>query len=1118
MKLKNLTVKGFGLNDVVFDFENINETLTVAIGDYEKLFVDSLVSAMFGLNDEQKAAVEIGGSYYLTFEHDDKDYVVIRDYTNKSSNVAVICNGAEIEEEVYQNILNKAIKRDQFLFEKLGFVTSKIISELAEQGLVEYLAEIDDVEKRIEASYEEHVANLLALEEKLVHLGNFNDEAAAGGRNALLELDHDIATLEQSVDVITEEIAKQNAAIENEALAINTAQRFVELEEIEPEMNLIYDLVGKSREAKSILDMEASIVSADDFRPELIRTEGDVAVINAKVENLNQQIVRFSEEQHKAEGEVIYYAEKLQEIRGDVHGLVEVTAAGVTADVETEVSEYYEEFKNTKNSYAERLKAVEIERAALYEHISELEDKRNRINYPVAYRKAVIDAVTLEDRMVKLAQITEKEEAIIRDVEDDVKKKEEELEKLSRKAIDLEKAAAELLSQIVGDYDTKEARINAESVERNKLYSNHIIVSDQLAEVKAIDEKIKKLEAGQQDFIDKRTKLNDAKVDVELHKAKLNKRLRQMETKYNERIAENLYAQQIEALSYGDRCPICDGFVIKKNAKLRFMKMDDILQDMEAIKKAIEEDDAKIARVLLKLGAYMSATASGEAYINSLKDTKTKKLEMVVSLCKECGVKDAAELTEKLRASIASQQKTTENLDFYHDLEGRLASVLEAKSRVSFQIKKMVEIDLSRHQKLLDETKAAIREAVDEYRPIMKILGDKKGKDVLPQLMVVDKELETIALDMESARKRLTATDKEKEDIAKTLAVFEGRDLPIGDNNENVNVAGLGAKVIARRLKAMTDEIRKYEEEYENAKVRFVAAKRVVDSYSQEKYALEKELIQHNAVERAMGGTSVQNDRVSALQKEIAERTKALGAESTAELKDYVMSTEEEKALEMLINEYRGELYTMRSAMESVLEKMVEEDTETDWRAERTALKSALAELYQERATLKIAIEMSEKNDRLKQETERQLKKTKANIRELDAIKNLIVDGKLDDMALFIRVLTAASTNAYGMSKGSISLELTENGIQVIDNINEATPVAETDLTEYQKTVRKLALFAAVADVFDAILNSDTDVYFVLNDEDISPAFAELAVNFSRDRNMTLVADESVKYALVEVL
>ncbi len=1117
MKLKNLTVTGFGLNDVVFDFENINETLTVAIGDYEKLFVDSLVSAMFGLDAEKKAAVEIGGSYYLTFEHDDKDYIVVRDYTSKSEKTSVICNGEEISIDVYQSILSKAIKRDQFLFEKLGFVTSKIIAELSEQGLVEYLSKIDNVEKRIETSYEEHLANLLSLEEKLVHLSNFNDDAAAGGRSALIELDHDIATLEQTVDVMTEEIAKQNAAIENQALAINTAQRFVELEEIEPEMNLIYDLVVKSREAKAILDMEASVVSASDFRPELIRTDGDVAVINAKVENLNQQIVRFSDEQRKAEGEVIYYAEKLQEIRGDVHGLVEVTASGVTADVETEVSEYYEEFKNAKNSYAERLKAVEIERAALYEHISELEDKRNRINYPVAYRKAVIDAVTLEDRMVKLAQIVEKEEAIIRDVEDDVKKKEEELEKLSRKAIDLEKAAAELLSQVVGEYDSKEARINAESVERNKLYSNHIIVSDQLAEVKAIDEKIKKLEAGQQDFIDKRTKLNDAKVDVELHKAKLNKRLRQMETKYNERIAENLYAQQIEQLSYGDRCPICDGFVIKKNAKLRFMKMDDILSDMDAIKKAIEEDDAKIARVLLKLGAYMSATASGEAYINSLKDTRTKKLEMVVSLCKECGVKDAAELTEKLRESIASQQKTAENLDFYHDLEGRLASVLEAKSRVSFQIKKMVEIDLSRHQKLLDETKTAIREAVDEYRPLIKILGDKKGKDVLPQLMVVDKELETIALDMESARKRLTATDKEKEDIAKTLAVFEGRDLPIGDNNESVNVAGLGAKVIARRLKAMTDEIKKYEEEYENAKVRFVAAKRVVDNYSQEKYTLEKQLIQHNAVERAMGST-VQNDKVSQLEKEILERTKALGATSTDELKDYLMGTEEEKALEMLINEYRGELYTMRSAMENVLEKMVEEDTETDWRGERSQLKLALSELYQERATLKIALEMSEKNDRVKAETERQLKKTKANIRELDAIKNLIVDGKLDDMALFVRVLTSASTNAFGMSKGAISLELTANGIQVIDNLQDGTPIAESALTEYQKTVRKLALFAAVADVFDAILNSDTDVYFVLNDEDISPAFAELAVNFSRDRNMTLVADESVKHALVGVL
>ncbi len=1116
MKLKNLTVKGFGQNDVIFDFEQINQTLTVAIGDYEKLFEESLFPAMFGLDDEKKAAVEIGGTYRLQFEDKEKLYTIERSYTQKTESVSFSSGSKELEIDVYYAIMANAIKRDPYLFHKLGFVSGDIVGELANEGLVNYLSTIDHVENLIEQSYEEHQEKLSALEEKLVHLDNFNDDATIGGRNALLELDRDIATLEASVDIISEEIALEAAREEREAMAIDTAEKFIELEEIESEMDTIYDIVVKSRKAKAILDMEANVVSAGDLRPELINSEGDVAIINAKVENLNQQIVRFADEQRKAEGEVIYYAEKLQELRGDIHGLVEVTASGATGDVESEVSEYYEEFKNAKASYAERLKAVELERAALYEHISELEDRRNKINYPVAYRKAVIDAVTLEDRMVKLAQIVEKEEAIIKDVEDDVTKKQAELEKLSQKAIDLEKAGAELLNQLVGDHKSKEERFNADNVLRNKLYSNHIIVADQLAEVKAIDEKIKKLEAGQQDFIEKRTKLNDAKVDVELHKAKLNKRLKQMEAKYNERIAENLYAQQIEALSYGDRCPICDGFVIKKNAKLRFMKMDDILADMQAIKQAIEEDDARIARVLLKLGAYMSATASGEAYINSLKDTKAKKLEMVASLCKECDVKDAAELTEKLRASIKAQQKATENLEFYHDLEGRLASVLEAKSRVSFQIKKMVEIDLSRHQKLLDETKASIREAVDEYRPVMKILGEGKGKDILPQLMVVDKELETIALDMESARKRLAATDKEKEDIAKTLAVFEGRDLPIGDNNENVNVAGLGAKVIARRLKAMTDEIKKYEDEYENAKVRFVAAKRVVDNYSQEKYALEKKLIQHNAVERAMGGGG---EKISKLQEDIVQKLKEMGVSSTEELKEFVFDNEIENALEMIVNEYRGELYTVRSAVEKALEVITEEVVDiAELREQRSAVKEAISDLYQERATLKIALEMSEKNDRVKEETERELKKTKANIRELDAIKSLVVDGKLDDIALFARIISAASANAFGMSKGAISLDLTSQGIQVVDNLHDASIVSEYDLTKYQSTVRKLALFAAIADTFDAILNSDTDVFFVLNDEDISVEFAELAVNFSRDRNLTLVADDSVKNALIEVL
>lgn len=1106
MELKQLTLGFSSKNVTEFDFARINDTLSVATGGNTKVFRDGLSTALFGFSGENGDSAPFKFTK-ITFEEKDTEHILIRVLEKDDEKTIYTEDGKEKPIEDFYAILKKELKADPELVKKYSFAEEDLVNEVLEKGLAGYLSYIPDIEERIEESYKNACEREQELEERLVHLSNF--EGVGGGRNALVEIDKDIHVLENALDNISEDIARGESETKTGYEVLKNSARLQELEDMESDMNHIEEYINLSKKAKNILDLEARVIKLENSAVSGRRTDGDIALLKAKVENLNRQIAKFSEEQRKSEGEVIYYAEKLQELRGDIKGLVEVTASGSTDDVETEVGEYYEEFKNAKESYEERLKKVELERNALYEHIAELETRRGKIAYPVAYRKAVIDAVTLEDRMADMSALAEKEEKVIGEIVEEIKKKEEEFKKLSDKAEDLEKAAAELLAEISGDYESKEDRFNAENVERNKLYSNHIIVNEQVREIKAIEDKIKKLQESQREFQDKRAKLNDAKVEVELHKAKLNKRLRQMEDKYNERIAENLYAQQVESLNYGDRCPICDGFVIKKNAKLRFMKMDDIIADMDAIKKAIEEDDSKISRVLLKLGAYMSASASGDAYINSLEDTRQKKQDAVDAFCKESGVETPPELSDKLRKAIENQRDTNEKAEKYHDLEGRLASVLEAKGRVAFQIKKMTELELGRHQRALDDYKCSVRSAVDEYRPVMKVLGGEKGKDVYPKLMLVDKELETISDDLESARKRLSATDKEREDINKTLAIFDGRDLPIGDGGENVNVAGLGAKVIARRLKAMTDEIKKYEDEYENAKVRFVAAKRVVDNYSREKYNIEKDLL----VSDESGKAVVSSD--DSLRKEIDEGVKSLGMQSVEELKDVVIADDDERALEAIIAGFRGELNMLRGAT-SVVKETPEIDVE-ELKDRRKQIREAISEMYQKRATLKIGIDAADKNDRQKDEALLRLKRVRADIRELDTIKTYIEDGTLNVMSLFVRVLQDASNAAFSMTKGAYSLEFSANGIDVVDNIKEQT-IPENKLTDYQKTVRYLALSSKIASVIDSIIDTDNDVFFMLNSFETDKNYAELAINFSKDRNITVVADEDIKTVLSEVL
>ncbi len=1130
MKFLTLVCSGFGKEDAGFEFADVTQGLTVASGSLSGSFREVLSAVLFGKKQEDIEETEIPGVIELKFSDDDDEYSLARVYADKKEMVHFTKNGEEVEIEDVHETVGDILGRNRDYLMSLGFVTEELSVEFGKNGVGNYVGLIGDAEEKLSACIEKNEEEKTAVEARIANLGELQEGEQGVSKSHYAEIDARIREVER----LSEELIEQGGRIKTlkakqDSLDEKIA-RLYDLDAMAVDIRRLFDFVNRCRKAEQIIRDEEELEKQFENRPTVEDKSEELQAAERKRDTLKSEVESGRENEKKAESEVLYYADRLTELRDSMLDFVEeVNQSGIAA-IGEDAKEYSKEAngeaaednkqKRPKSAdeerkttdYAARLKDVEEERTALLLLIENLEEKRRQLTYPAAYRKAVIDSARIEGRMEKQNVVISESKKRISELEADVSKKKAELERLDKMSAELEKAGAELLAKIVGDYQSREEAVNADAVRKNKLYSNHIIVKEQAAEIAAVNEKIDRLEQNTGELSEKREKLSAAKTEVEIHKAKLNHKLKLLGDKYNERIAENMYAKDIESLAYGDRCPVCDGFVVRKNANPKFVKVDDILADMEILKKGVEEDDAKITRILLKLGAYMSAAESSRAYIISLKDTAEKKQSLVDELLKECDVKSPEELEDALRQAIEKSNELSKNIDLYYDLEGRMASVLEAQERVRFQIKKASEVDLLRQKKIYDDAMADVRDLVEEYKPCSEHLEGKRGTDLLPDLMSVDKELETMDEDISGARQRLAACEKEKNDIENSLAAFTDN-IPSGA--DAAAVAGIAAKAVAKRLQYTADEIRKNEKEYENAKARFVAVKRITEDYAENLADAEIEVAQLSAqVEFKDVNADLENAR-----KLIRARLKEFGVTDTAGLKDFLISDEEKAEIDKVVRDYNAEIYMIEEAIKEVEEPEFDvEQAEIENEAARQALRDQMGGLYVERAEVGLKLMRQEKTARQIDEAERELKKIKRNLHELRTLERTVEDGVINLDLLNGILLEEMSDAAFDMTKGAYRLTKDGDRIALVDEFDGETVIPEDELSTYQRLVRQLAISSVLSDTFDAVLDSDGSPFVIISGDTVTHREAALIVECSRERRLTVVTDKSINDALLEVI
>lgn len=1115
MKFLTLICSGFGKEDAGFEFDAVTQELTVATGNLRGSFREVLSSVLFGKKKSEIENTEIPGVIELRFSDEDDEYVLARSYENKKEDVSLTKNGEKIFKKDIIATVVELLGRNKTYLESLGFVTEEMSDEFGKNGSEKYVALIGDAEEKLSACIEKNEEEKTAAEARIVNLQELAEGEPSATRSQYAEIEKKIRDAENNNETLIAESGRINAFKASMEGLADKAARLLELEDIAADMRRLGESVAISRKAEAILADEAEIEKRYASRPVYADKGEQLKDAEKRRDALKEEVENGREEQKKAESEVLYYADKLTEKRNEMLKTVEDVNDSGAATLGEDIGIYYKSGgSEAENDYVTRLKEVEEEREALVLLIQNIEEKRRELTYPAAYRKAVIDAARIEGRLEKQNVVISESKKRIEELEAEIAKKTKELEKLDKTSAELEKAGAELLAEIVGVHRSREDAVNEDAVIKNKLYSNHIIVKEQTVEIAAINDKIAKLEQNAEELVEKREKLSAAKTEVEIHKAKLNHKLKLLGDKYNERIAENLYAKEIEALAYGDRCPVCDGFVVRKNAHPKIVRTDDILKDMDVLKKGIEEDDAKITRILLKLGAYMSAAESSAAYVKSLKDTAAKKQELVDALLKECGAKSAEELADALRKAIEQSKELNKNIDLYYDLEGRMASVLEAQERVKFQIKKASEVDLQRQRKIHDDAMADVGELVEEYKANSEVLEEKRGTDLLPDILAVDKELETVDEDLDGARKRLSACEKERDEINASLETLNER-LVKKSGGDAMAAAGIGARAVAKKLNAAAKEIKQLEKGYEDAKARLVAIKSVTEDNAADLSAVEIEIARLSAGEEYREA----NDDLENERAEIRTRLKEFDLPDTAGLAAYVMTDDMKAEIENTLEEFNGELYMLRAAIKDAADPTFDADAAEEANdAARRMLRDEIRKLYAEQAEVGLKLSRQEKTARQIDEEERHLKVVKRNLKELKIIESTVENGEINIAKLDEILLGEMSDAAFDMTKGAYRLVKDGDRIAVVDEFAGGETIAEDDITNYHKLVRQLAVSSVLSDTFDAVLDSDGSPFIILSGEKVSAREAALIVECSKERRLTVVSDGSINRALLEVI
>ena len=1112
MRISRLSIVNlFDNTSKVYDCQELQPNVLSLKTEDLNNFKLALTAGFYG-RDNILVPYKSGEKINVFFSNNEKAYVLTRTFKDSQDEVELNIEGEDTSiknSEEISAFIKDTLKVSKFAFQKMLEVDVLSIEMAFNKSPEErnsYIKNLfDNLIDKIDGIEEERTTlsqKAYDIKTKLNLLEDHSEDDVNILVKEIVAADNKIKASKEELIKLRNEIARGDEffTIQNRYESLlkdkdKINERAKNIEEIEA-------VLEKSNEA---LMLSGLYQKKDELSNQILDTEKEIIKVNELLKAVRKKVVDGTAASKDLDKDYVYLEEKSKQLNKVMQDIILKGRENPSKlNIDEEVNNYYYEVDEELKLIEKRKKEVDKLYNQICTECAILEERKKEIHIPAKTKKAITEGALFEEfinnQSVKVANAQSELETVKRlcvSLKDELKEQDQKIKLLEENVRTQEES-------MKGKFASLEESVNNDILVKQTLYSDHIMLASFEEEVVAIDRKIQKLEVVKGDYTKKIRLLEEAKEDIEEHKEECYRLREEFIERKISILGQNKLADIIDSVEYGEKCPVCETFIIDKKAPAR---SDTALVDgeIEAFDKLIAEDDKKLREVINSIGKYDSALRVNIQYIKTLQENKETKMQTINGILQHANAKNSEDLETKLKESISKSNRLRFSMEKYAANKEKLAVLKEFREEASRKIKDLEKFDLSNKENDNRELKKILDNAKKEYKYFDKELKGEKASSMLQKLIIVEKEIETLDKELQEKLEKKTIVFAEKQELESAILALRNKAILVDIEGVNYSYKELIAKVIAEKLGEIIDAIGENEKLRENAKLRIVALRKVLKKQSMEVDELN---IQLNILKDRK---NVLEETLAAIKKNYDERFIALGITSKVELGKLILDKQTAIDYAKEIRDFDEDKFRNSQSIKDALVKL-EEYSDYFLRYEQKKEKEAALDDSLTKDTLLIA-SLMKKREKVISVIEkrnafmRELDSLSKNIEELSALISSIPSNKNDIAeSLSKYIVNEASKMLWEYSEGDYRLTFKESKINLIKIKEDNNDEIRNKPTEAEKKVLNFILAAAVKKVFDKMLKADKlPALLTLDDKESSIMLAKAIAGYAKYREMIIM-------------
>ncbi len=1055
----------------------------------------------------------VEGKIVLSYEYNGEEYIVKRDFANKTAELSR--KDAAIEAEgiaAVDNEIFAQLKMDKSSFGKLISIDRDRIFDgfqLPAEAREEYISSVLD---KLMCDKEEIVTIAQKLQEKydktqlrVEITEEVNPKELADLKSEITEkniLRQDIRT---EMNMLFDAIKKADEA---EAAARQIEDETAELQNALSKQPLIEELnmqLEKSRRAELIIKVVDKKTKINDRDKEL---ESRVAELDENINSCERDLTNGAKTVKNIEGVLVHCLERINQLRKVLYKRAEELS--IDGEFQTKV---YNQVEKYYAKEAAELAVLDKRKAELQEEIEaitiankEISERFKDISRRAELKKAVREGAILEKEIALLTETADSMKHSIAIYEKRLTELLPQISDIEQKIVHQQTSLQKVNAFILGRFNTKDEALAAAATLEQEFHKYNAIINIQEKEADAIENKIQENIDGLKTYVEDMEALEKAKAGLDAYTSKIRGTIAALEDAIQKNEIERKYLYQTIALEYGQKCPVCSSVILKKNDEQKKAadtdaQLERLNKELTKARKIVAEYEEKSRQVSFRNGELSARIKVSQAYIESLQTSLAEKKEFIRNAIKQAGAKSSFDLAEKAKAASEHHKQLHGAIKEYSELESGIRADFEKLSYLNTERKRLEEGDLSELKKVFLDTQTRLQVVQKAYNGISEHLGGVTAEDRLEEMTLVEKEYDTLERALSEKRDKLDdiATEIRENDALINIIACRKRNITI--SGKEYDYQQVIIKTIGTNLGDIVEEIRKSEEEADTIKIKLAAIKRVLARRQEERNAAKTE---YEALKTRLESD---NEVLEQVMTEYAGALDELKARSTQDLQKLILSPERQQDIKQEIAELTHSIDSRKQDI-SRLQKLVEEGREVvSLKAENMSSIKALDEKYDDlsQKVAYITAKRGELKRRAKQmlSLKEKLAKYKEKLTSLAEIDRLLKDK--GDLGEFI--IKLASKRLYALTKGKYNLDVIDGGMELLDNSNGGKKIARDSYSNEEKLLVALVLGTSMnRTLIDMIGGEPFMLIFPLKERETNKEIAAALASYSKKKSIMVVA------------